>query len=563
MLIKLVCTTLLFLAGSLSAQAFQVAITELLPDPEPPVGLPAEEFIELTNVSGKNMLISGWSLSNGRTTSVIPDSTFLAENEIIILCSSSSTSLFTGFGRTIGLTRFPALSNEMDTIILRDNVGKIIHAVAYSSTWYNPEWPPSGRSLEMIDLKKSCTLQNNWAASKSATGGTPGRPNDPAAEPNDEQQFTLLYTYTNHESEIVLVFDDAIDTAANLTEKDLATFPAIKINNCQIQGSLKNELACTVLKPLEPNQVFEIEADGIRSCLSHPPGGTRRVRMGLPGNDNRKLLISEILFDPPGAGADYIELYNASENIIDLQTTRIANRNSAGEVAAKKSLSTIPRYIFPGEWLAFTAMPEWLGRQFHVRDPAKIVRVASLPSWPNDRGTAILLDDKDSVLDELQYDVGWHFELLGNKEGVALERKDYTSTTQSAANWFSASSNASYGTPGYANSQANSTNGKGREIWPEPTLFTPNQDGIDDQCYFQYRFDRPGYVLTTKIFTRHGQLVRTLVNNGLCGTSGSVVWDGKDDKKNQLPPNIYLVVTDLFSLEGFTGRYRHAVTMGY
>ncbi|ULQ51374.1 lamin tail domain-containing protein [Flavihumibacter fluvii] len=563
MLRKCLLTIVLFSAVTLSAQAFQVAITELMPDPEPAISLPPEEFIELTNVSGKPIDISGWQLSNGRTTARLPDSVFLAADSILIICSSRSADQFARFGSTLGVTHFPALSNEDDTIVLTNLTGLVIHAVAYSGKWYSREWPSGGRSLEMIQLQNSCSQQNNWGPSKAITGGTPGQANSLASEPTEGHRFTLLYAFCKTDSAVVLVFDDAIDAGSISLPGAIQTDPAVQFNSMHIEGQLHNQLVCTLAKPLVPHQLIEISADGITSCLHQPTGGIRRVKVGLPDPDPEKLVINEILFDPPIDGADYMEFYNASDKVTNLQDLQVANRNSSREIAGKKTISAGPRYIFPGEYIAITTDPDWLSRQYLVKDPAKIVTVEALPAWPNERGNVLLLTTDNSILDELMYAADWHFELLRNKEGVALERKDPGATTQDPSNWLSAATHAGYGTPGYSNSQFMALAGTAQNIWLEPELFTPNSDGLDDVCKISYRFDQSGFVLTTKIFDRSGMLVRTLVNNGLCGLQGFFPWDGKDDKKKQLPPNVYIVVTELFSIAGKTMRFRHAVTMGY
>ena len=57
------------------------------------------------------------------------------------------------------------------------------------------------------------------------------------------------------------------------------------------------------------------------------------------------------------------------------------------------------------------------------------------------------------VVDEVKYKDDWHFQLIDNAEGVALERIDPGKPGQDPDNWHSAASTAGYGTPTYKNSQ--------------------------------------------------------------------------------------------------------------
>lgn len=554
---------LAFLTGTLAAHAFQVVITEVMPDPSPAIGLPSEEFIELTNISGKTIDISRWQLSNGRTRSTFPDSTYLPADSILIICATKSTDQFIPYGRTIGLTQFPVLSNEIDTIILFNTAGDIISAVAYSDQLYTLDFPSSGRSLEMINLQYSCSLQNNWAPSSSGSGGTPGKSNSHKDAPEKDHHFTLLYAYCTTDNTVVLVFDDKIDASTIIHPAAIQTEPVLQFSSLSITGNLENRLECTLTRPLATGQITEIWTNGITSCLQVNQGGNSRVKFGIPDTGNEAMVINEILFDPSPDGADYLELFNPSAKLISLQNITLANRNKQGDISSISPLSNEPRCIFPGEYLAFTTKPEWISRQFLVKDPAKIIAVESMPSWPNESGTAVLQNKDGTIIDELSYSPDWHFELLRNTENVALERKNPTAKTQDATNWYSAAMSAGYGTPGYANSQQAGIADDGQKLWLEPALFSPNGDGMADLCSLLYRFDQPGFMLSARIYNRSGKLVRTLVNNGLCGINGSFPFDGKDDKKNQLPANVYIVVTDIFSINGQVRNFRLAVTIGY
>lgn len=76
-----------------------------------------------------------------------------------------------------------------------------------------------------------------------------------------------------------------------------------------------------------------------------------------------------------------------------------------------------------------------------------------MPSFNDDKSNCIILNGQGNVVDELKYDEKWHFKLIDNREGIALERIDYNAPTQLPDNWHSASTSVGYGTPTYKNSQ--------------------------------------------------------------------------------------------------------------
>ena len=59
-----------------------------------------------------------------------------------------------------------------------------------------------------------------------------------------------------------------------------------------------------------------------------------------------------------------------------------------------------------------------------------------------------------------------------------------------------------------------------------PSLFSPDNDGIDDITSIQYQLAEPGYMGSISIFDMAGRPVKYLARNVLLGISGSWNWDG-------------------------------------
>src|SRR5205823_11968605 len=99
-------------------------------------------------------------------------------DSFVIVCTGSAVAAMSPFGTTISVTSFPSLDNDRDELFLRAANGLTIHAVAYSSSWYQNELKKDGGwTLEMIDLKSPCAGSSNWKASVDPQGGTPGKKN--------------------------------------------------------------------------------------------------------------------------------------------------------------------------------------------------------------------------------------------------------------------------------------------------------------------------------------------------------------------------------------------------
>jgi hypothetical protein len=546
------------------AGRFDVLITELFPDPSPAIGLPENEFIELKNVAARTINLRGWKLSDGTSAATINVNVELPPDSIVIICPNAAVASFTPFGRTVGVTSFPSLNNEGDIISLYSPEGSLVHSVAYNSQWYNNVVKEEGGwTLEMMDIHNPCNGAGNWKVSIHTSGGTPGRENSVVGNNPDNMPPALLRTYTPDSITIVAVFDEPLDStgAANAGRYTLNNNIGHPIAAIPV-APLFNEVTLKLSQPLKVSTVYELSATAVTDCSGNVLGMLNKAKAGWPVSaDTHTLAINELLFDPPSGGYDYIELYNYSNTVIDLKQLYIANRSAAGALSNSKQLSTVPRLWFPGEYIVVTEDSRWLQEHYNVKDPATVIVLAALPSMPDDKGTVVVLNQQGAVVEELQYDSKWHFALLSNKEGVALERISYREPSQNNNNWMSAAAAAGFGTPGYLNSQFRADLQANGTVFVTPSLFSPDNDGFDDLASVQYEVSEPGYVANITVFDAAGRQVRHLVRSATLAKQGIFRWDGLDDQQRKLPVGVYIVFTELFNLQGKTKKFRNTVTL--
>jgi len=195
-----------------------------------------------------------------------------------------------------------------------------------------------------------------------------------------------------------------------------------------------------------------------------------------------------------------------------------------------------------------------------TQNPDAFIQI-TMPSFNDDEGNVILLNEQGNIVDQLAYKDDWHFKLISNEEGVSLERIDYNAPTQQEQNWHSAASSAGYGTPTYKNSQFRVDASVQGEIKTEPEIVSPDNDGRDDFASILYSFPEPGYVANITVFDAVGRTVRVLQRNALCGIKGSYRWDGLGDKNQQLPSGIYIVYTEVFNLSGKTKKFKNSIVL--
>ncbi len=545
-----------------AAKQFEVVITEIMADPTPQVGLPNAEFLEVKNVSSTPFNLNGWRLGDATATATINTSFLLMPDSMVILCSNSNVTAFSAFGRSIGVVSFPSLDNDGEALVLSSPQNKIIHAVNYTTQWYGNEAKKDGGwTLEMIDTKNPCAGANNWKASVAVVGGTPGKTNSVNAVNIDNTPPQLKRTITTDSVTAILFFDEGLDSAT----ASLAGNYSVNGNTVLTAMPLPpfyNSVQIKIATPLAPSIVYTIAVKNVGDCKGNTMAGSSQAQLGLAqALAVHDVVINEILFNPKPNGADYIELYNNSKKIIDLSKLYLANRNSNGVVSSLSRISTEPFFLFPSSYLVVTEDPLNLSLSYLVKDDGAVMTISSLASYPDDKGTVVLVDVNNVIADEVAYNDDWHFALIADKEGVALERLDFNAASQNKNNWHSAASTAGYGTPGYKNSQTINTTNATSTIEIATKIFSPDNDGIDDVASICYNIAESGYIANIIIFDINGRRTKHLVKNAVLGLSGCWNWDGLDEKNQKLPIGNYVVYAELFNLKGTKEQFKKTISL--
>ncbi len=256
------------------------------------------------------------------------------------------------------------------------------------------------------------------------------------------------------------------------------------------------------------------------------------------------LLISEILFDPYTGGEDFIEIYNNTSGLVDLEGMTISNTQNEQTKTISESLT-----LEANEYIALTEDVDFLIQEYKPDVDANIF-FTDLPAFNNDEGNITISNSEGLVLDSFDYSDDLHFQLIDDTEGVSLERVSFSIETNDLRNWQSASQNARFATPGYENSNS---------IVLDPTSdmfsivnesFSPNLDGVDDQMILNYNLDKSGYLANISVHDAAGYKIKNLSQNELLSAAGIITWDGTNSEGNISNLGIYIIVGKLFHEDG-------------
>ena len=555
---------LAFETSAQGPQRYDVVIEEIFADPTPTIKLPNVEFIEIKNTSTTSINLQGWRLSSSTTISSAFPSYILPPDSFLVITSTANATLFSAYGRVLGIGSFPTLDNTGTTLTLQSRENATIHSVSYNVNWYqNAVKSEGGWTLEMIDTKNPCSGASNWKASLDPKGGTPAAKNSIDATNKDQTAPALLRAVAIDNLTILLTFDEPLDslkaaTPANYTISDGIGAPTSALT---ISPSF-NTVQLKLNTPLTTGKVYTITVSNLTDCSGNVVQAKATAKVGLTSViDSFDVVINEILFNPKPNGVDYVEIYNRSNKIFDLRDMYVTNRSSStGQLGTVRQLTTTNILIFPGDYFVISESGSIVTQQYPAKTQDNFVDVGSMPSFPDDRGVVVLLNGQGAIIDELPYDSKWHFALIDNEEGISLERVDYNKTSLKD-NFHSAASTVGFGTPGYQNSHFRNDLQVQGDVTVSPKTFSPDNDGTDDFAVINYQVTERGYVANITIFDAAGRPIKVLAKNATLALTGSFRWDGLDDKLRKVPVGVYIVYTEIFNLNGKKKAFRNAVVV--
>ncbi|MCB2194261.1 MAG: lamin tail domain-containing protein [Bacteroidetes bacterium] len=545
-------------------QPYDVVINEIMANPDPPIALPEVEYIELFNTTEYDILLKDWALSVGTTQKYFQDDT-IKSGEYLILCDDDLEDQLTNYGKTSVFSSL-SLTDGGQTLVLRDKDERIISQVMYSEDWYQDDFKAEGGwSLEQIDPLNPCGEENNWIASESETGGTPGAQNSVMAENPDLDAPILLRITVVNDQTIKLFFNESIDSLSAMQTSIYSVDNGIgNPVTIRFDGVEYKSVILDFTNYFENNTIYNLLiSGGLTDCAGNEIAGGSAAQFSIPQTpEENDIVINEILFNPLPDGVDFVEIYNRSNKTIDLADLLIASFDDEDlDFTSIERITEDGYLMFSGDYLVLTEDPEQTKQDYITENPDGFIKVDNLPGYNDDQGRVMVLDEQQNIIDNVGYNEDMQFALLATNEGVSLERINFSRPSDDKTNWHSASELVGFATPAYENSQFKETEEVAEEVKIDPEIFSPDNDGFEDFANLSFTFDEPGYVANIKIYDARGRLIRYLANNQLLGIEGTITWDGLDENNQKVPVGIYVVFIEIFDLEGNVKQYKKSVVV--
>lgn len=521
-----------------------IVFTELMSDPEPALNLPETEYLELYNRSGLYLKTTGMKITDLKDTAIFTEQEIFGPESYRLLLDFSDSLLWSSFEVKKTYLDMPSLNNDGDCLYVLGPNNVILDSVCYTSSQLDNVANGGGVSLELVNPEFICSHSVNWMTSAAIEGGSPGTENSVLQTEINYNSVAFQKLITLDDSSFELKFNGHIKSQKDLLGL-LFIRPTVVMD--EVQMIEQQILWIKAAESLKKNTEYEIALSGLTDCYDRPVKQID-IQIVVPGVViEKKLIINEVLFNPKSGCFDFVEIYNNSDQYIDLSALSLANYEN-DTISNVSPIYPVYRILPPDDYVAITKDSSGLVKCY-PNTYGTVLQTAEMPAMNDDAGSIYLLTNKD-LIDVFKYDELMHFPLLTDNEGVSLERISSRTSTSNATNWISASSASDYATPGKINSQNVQVNTHHFSL--EPDIFSPDNDGYADVLSINYQLPEAGFAGNVKIFNSAGRQVKQLISNQYLDSQGVFFWNGLDDNGTSLDWGYYVILFNAYGMNGET-----------
>jgi hypothetical protein len=420
-----------------------VVINEIMYHPS--TGEP--EWVELYNRTNSPINLKKWRLYDASSSArITATDKFIPAKSFIVLTADSSILNFYNIPSEIIKFSLPALNNTGDAVMIKDSLG-----IKVDSLYYLPDWGGNvgGRSLERISVDESSIDSTNWGTSVNIFRATPGSINSLSQKDFDVAVSEILFNPEYPiEGDTVSISAKVKNSGLNNANFSLQLYEDTNLDS--VPDLLVDELYNLFLSSEDSNTFsFNYSIVNIQSRrgffvnavfpADQDTSNNKIYKTIEPGFQPKSIVINEIMYSPVGGEPEWIELYNRTNQIINL------NGWSINDVFTNPSYAFIDDDVFiePNSYLVLSRNNSIY--DFHRFIPSQVY-VLSIPSFNNDVDGVVVKDDRGLQIDSVLYFSQW-----GGTNGYSLERVSANAESNLPSNWGS-SFDVEQSTPGRINS---------------------------------------------------------------------------------------------------------------
>jgi hypothetical protein len=508
------------------------------------------EWIECYNASPHTVDLKGWKMSDATPSKSILSalSKLIPSHSYCIIARDSAFVNYFSVTVPVIISPFPTLNNSSsDAVVLYDERGGVMDSVLYKPSWGGA----NGNSLQRFDYAGSSADSANW----KSVSPDPGMENSIARKEFDVE---IRNTAAVKNSSGILI-SAAIVNAGRSSAGSFSVKIFHDANNDSIPQP-DELISSNDIAPIAPLDSAVISSSWNASLsgrqaiiiLAECPQDQRAENNSAFVSVNNSfalhaLIVNEIMYEPAPDGAEFVELFNPTNDSINIVGWKLMDTPSSSGSRGIIALSPVDRYVPPqGYYLA--ASDSSVCSQFPLLAGEMICINPSL-SLSNSGEDIVLVDLTEAPIDSLRYFPSWHLNNI-TASGRSLEKISPAGSGSDFRNW-SSSVAPTGATPLEKNSIYTSGIPLTKSLSLSPNPFSPDNDGFEDFLSINYSLPAQSARLRIRIYDVAGRLIRRLATEELTPSQGSIIWNGLDDNGHKTRIGMYIILLE--ALDNFGG----------
>lgn len=530
----------------------EIALSEIMADPNPSNGLPECEYIELYNKGTKDLVEISFYLADTKDTIPLHVENWKA-GEYIVVCHKNYRNAWPETIRMIPVNKMLSLGNEGDTLSVLSFLKSPLDKIDYSLKMLPKEKVEGGYAYTKIKDTWYCNSKYSWQASNQAMGGSPGIQNESMEEyPLPKLQVT---NYSLKENIITLTLNENIKPSEEfIIENSLGELLNYTLNEI-------GDLLISLNKSLDEGALDFIKLH-YTNCMGMSLDTILQIHQKYAPKQG-DILISELLFNPEPNGYDFIEVYNASDKTINIHDLTLFNGKEKIAIREVVPLKSNNQYIQPKSYRVFSLNTEDISNRYSVPYKEHLIQVNKIPSLPDEEGIISILDTNELLIDQFVYHKNMHYTWLDNTEGRSLERKVLEYEYRDRSNWASASDNIGKASPTGINSQYKEKEEESTgSFWLSKKLIKPYSGKEGSELELHYNIEGETVFMNVKLFSVSGSFISEVMHGLSIRNSGMVKWDLANNGK-LVPAGTYILSIECYTEKGKNQQYKLPFAVHY
>ncbi|MBI5215181.1 MAG: lamin tail domain-containing protein [Ignavibacteriae bacterium] len=417
------------------------------------------EWIELYNNSAFIVDLKDWKLSNknsGTKYLISNQHVYLNPQQYIIITKDAArlSNLYPIIPAVmLDVPTLPTyhFTNSNDAVALFDSRNALMDSVFYSSSWGGT----NNRSLERLEPDGISLTQSNWGTSTNPNRATPGMKNSltrkefdvtirrisfSPVNSNAGESVQLQAVIFNKGKQALNGFDVAFyeDTNGDSLFSTDEQFSLQQLNNSITPLDSTNVIATSASLAIGThNFLLRVTTANDEDTLNN----SLKIQL-VVGVQPQTVVVNEIMYAPSGSEPEWIELYNQSSLVIDLNGWKISNKTTS----SKYTIASSSRLLNSLEYIVLTKDTA----RFNTAHSgtSNVIEVSAMPTFlfGNNGDAVVLYDNRNTTIDSVRYFPSW-----GGTNSHSLERIEATLSSSDSTNW-GTSEDSLFSTPSFQNS---------------------------------------------------------------------------------------------------------------